>query len=494
MKPTEFSKDEILYTYRKVKQELFYEKESISIDRIVEFENNLELNIEDIFVALENFDIDFFLHTDSIGKYNFIYKSIEAPQQNENFNIKRNVENLQRNLFEIESVDCRFMADISIVFQIIGGIWMNRIGYKIDEKLPNSIYGCRMKPFNDKLKGNVPYYKQNHSFYKPYFTDYKRWQNNLFKVISDNSDKNIQVITADITKYYHNIHLNTLKDKVDSFIEDNDIELNDSDDFIHNLLFDMLKGYNSKNNKYYSYFKENELEESEYGLPLTLNVSRILSNIYLLDFDKDLIENVKPLYYGRYVDDLIIGINYKEHDHDELNKILKDLKSHQLSVNNNKERIYKLSSKRIDSFELSFNIDKLKMFLLNGKKDSVEINHLIKSINEASSEWKLLPTNEDYEDLEKIDLFYKINNECESVNSIRKSSNLILKRNKFIREIISFESYIYNSADTTWKKRLDNFLTITKNYIFDLKNFIDLNKFIPRLFGLLVHVKNEKDR
>ena len=62
-----------------------------------------------------------------------------------------------------------------------------------------------------------------------------------------------------------------------------------------------------------------------------------------------------------------------------------------------------------------------------------------------------------FDDIDKIDLFYKLNDECESVNSIRKSSNLILKRNKFIREIINFESYIYNHTDFTWKKRLNNF-------------------------------------
>lgn len=496
MKPSNFTVEELLFTYRKVKQELFYEKESIYIDRIIDFEMNLQSNIDLIFTALHDRYDDFFLETSSLGKFNFIFKNVTFKNEKPNRKFKFNVENLNRKNFEIDKLSFRYMADISIVFQIIGGLWINRIGYQIDKTFGDCVYGCRIKEENSKLK-DVPYYKQNHSFYKPYFSDYKKWQNNLFKVIEDFKEKDIQVITADITKFYHSVHIETLKAKVDELISSKVIEMKDEDKYLHELLFKMIIKFNTNNNiKYKDFYKDSYINYQDFGLPLSLNVSRILSNVYLQKFDIDIIKNVKPLYYGRYVDDLILAVEHnQERDFDNLLSTLTDYVIKRENTGKTLEST-KISIKSTihneENFSLDFNIDKLNIFYLNGNKDQMEINHLKRSINETSSEWKLIPTNDEYEDIKNIDLFYNINSECETLNSIRKSSNLILKRNKFLREIISFESYIYNSHDEVWKKRLVNFLNITKNYIFDFKNFVDLNKFIPRLFGLLIHTNDEE--
>ena len=487
----EFTQEELLFTYRKVKRELFYEKEHISLERIVQFEENLFENINFLLSILNsrstNNVAEFINKKDNIGNSNFIFKSIEIRPKSK-IKIKKTSENYKRELFEIEKVDYRYLADVSIFFQIIGGLWISRIGHKIDAKFSDNVYGCRIKENNESLK-NIPYFKQNHTLYKPYFGDYKKWQNDLFKKIEFLEDKDIVVITSDLKKYYHSIEVDLLNRKIGKIIGEFNLTISKQDEFLNSLLFEMLNKFNEFNNlQYISFYDNSKLNHTKHGLPLTLNVSRILANIYLHEFDIDIIENVKPIYYGRYVDDIIIALEYNN-DNTNLSfkNILNSLKSFKISENNEL-----LSVNEESKFKLQFNSEKENIFLFNKSKDKAELNHLKKIINNNSSEWKLLPDTSEYELNNNLDLFQTINSECEEVNSLRKSSGLILKRNKFIKEIINFESDINNYHKKVWVKRLSNFLDITYDFIFDLQNFIDLNKYVPRLFGLLIHCENEE--
>ncbi|WP_166919872.1 RNA-directed DNA polymerase [Flavobacterium poyangense] len=490
-----FTKEEILYTYRKVKRELYNEKEYIVLEDIVEFEENLLENIDYLFDIL-NGDSDellnlFLENIDHIGTSNFIFKKVRFTSTG-NFKVKKTIENLNRNLFNFDSnengdsIEFRYISHISIFFQIIGGLWINRIGYKLDNCFPENVYGCRLKKFDDEL--DLPYYKQNHSLYKPYFNDYRKWQNDLFDKIESFENKDIVVITSDLKKYYHLIEIEYLQKKVETLIEVNIKDLSKKDKFLNDLVFLMLKKFNKANNPDYKDFYDSENINFRYfGLPLTLNVSRVLANIYLIDFDKDILQNVRPIFYGRYVDDMIIAVEYNsEKDNLEFEKVISSLKEFKL------DKSGELKNLKGKSFKLSFNSEKENIFLFNNTKDKVELNNIRKSINKSSSEWKFLPDTSEYDENSDLDLFQSINKQCDEVNSLRKSEGLILKRNKFIKEILSFESDIKNYEKTVWQIRLNNFLNITYDFIYDIQNFIDLNKYVPRLFGLIIHSSNDE--
>lgn len=487
-----FSKEEILYTYRKVKRELYNEKEHVLLEDIVIFEENLFKNIDFLYDLLNSKTDDllnsFLNNNENIGNPNFIFKSVKF-KPTKKFKVKKSIENLKRELFQFEddnSIDFRFISHISIFFQIIGGLWINRIGYKLDKIFPDNVYGCRLKKFDEELN-DLPYYKQNHSLYKPYFNDYRKWQNDLFDKIEFLENKDIVVITSDLKKYYHSIEITYLKNKVDNLIKQHIDDFTKHDKFLNDLVFNMINRFNKGNNSAYNdFFESQNIDFQKFGLPLTLNVSRVLANIYLLDFDKDVIQNVRPIYYGRYVDDLIIAVEYNsDKDNLEFAKILSSLKNFKI------EKGIELRDLKDKKFKLEFNSDKENIFLFNNNKDKVELNHIRKSINKSSSEWKLLPDTSEYDENSDLDLFQSINKDCEEVNSLRKSGGLILKRNKFIKEILSFESDIRNYDNSVWQNRLNNFLNITFDFIYDIQNFIDLNKNVPRLFGLLIHSNDD---
>ncbi len=481
----QITKEELLFVYRKIKRELYYERDYHYIDKIVAFEENLETNLEFIKKSLRIKNSKDFLLKKNLGKSNFVFKNILTKPTNNKLKIKSTLSNFDRNLVEIDKISFRYLGEVSIIFQIIGGLWLNRIGYKLDGRLPKNLYGCRMKN-NDKSL-DLPYFKQNHTIYKPYFSNYQKWQNDLFISLDSKGDKDVIVITTDFSKYYHSIKINLLKQKVDKLIKELEINLTKADQFLHNLLFEMITAFNSLNNKKYNWFEESKLSPTNYGLPLTLNASKLLSNIFLLDFDNDIINNLKPIYYGRYVDDIILAIELGNEKSELLN--FSHILGNKLKRFNIKNDV--LHDILDNSFALTFNKEKESIFIFNSTYDKVELNNLKKVLNRNSSEWNLFPVTEEYDHPNKIDLFYNINEECEEVNSLRKSNGLVIKRNKFVREIINFETSIKFYQHKIWQKRLNNFLEVTFDYIFELKNFIDLIKYVPRLFGLLVHTKNE---
>lgn len=485
----EFSKEELLYVYRKVKRDLYFEKDSILLDKIVDFENGIKNNIDLLYQLLANGNsqLDDIVSKIETGDFNFLFKNINFSEI-DNFNIiaAKTVENFQKNLFNIDNLECRFIGDISINFQIIGGLWINRIGYKIDEMLSSNVYGCRLEKSN--LKSNLKYYKQNSTLFRPYFNDFKNWQNNLFKKI-EQSDHDIIVVTSDLRKYYHTIDVNLLENKIDELLLDISLNFTDFDIFLNKLLFALIRKFNKKNNDYYSFYEN--VDSQNQGLPLTLNVSKVLANFHLKEFDDDIIKNVKPLYYGRYVDDFIIAVENNSKVPITLKSILKGLKHHVIGPENEifQRKIYH-SNERF--FLGIFNQEKEKIFSFNYEKDKGEIDHLKKAINKNSSEWKLIPDISQYEEIDSSNFFNDVNKDCEEVDSLRKSTGLTIKRNQFVREIIGFENNINFLNREYWGVRLDKFLDLIFEYVFDLKNFIDLSKYIPRLFGIVIHSEKYK--
>ncbi|WP_312992891.1 hypothetical protein [Chryseobacterium flavum] len=480
------TKEELLFTYRKVKRELYYERDYHYLEKLIEFEENLVKNINFLYKNLNNKSTKFFLQKELVGNANFIFKSINSEAANSKLKVKGTIANIDRGLIDIKNVDFRFLGEVSIYFQVIGGLWLNRIGHKLDERFPSNLYGCRLKRQDKSL--TLPYFQQNHTLYKPYFSNYQKWQNDLFDSIDSSVNKDILVLTADFNKYYHSIKVDLLKKKIEKLLTKLNIKLNKIDQFVHDLLFSMINFFNKENNVKYSWFKENDLSYSEFGLPLTLNASKLLSNLYLLDFDRDVVNNLKPIYYGRYVDDIILAIELGDEKTDDL------CISTVLNKRLDSFLIYgdRLTEKENEDFTLKFNIEKESVFILNNSKDRVELNNLKKTINKNSSEWNLLPVTQEYDKIDNIDLSYNINEKCDESIGIRKSSSLVIKRNKFVREIISFETSIRNYEHRIWQKRLNNFLNVTFDYIFEIKNFIDLIKYLPRVFGLLVHSNDEE--
>ncbi|WP_294200809.1 reverse transcriptase domain-containing protein [uncultured Chryseobacterium sp.] len=456
------TKEELYFTYRKVKRELFINKDTVYFDRIIRFENNLEENINILFSLL--IDESSSVESLDVGEQFFTLKKIKL--KNNDYRIDCNffdlkIDTLSKEIDypelykpEINEIKFRSFGDLSLEFQIIAGLWINKVGYEFEKEMTKFSYGNRLKDISTDEN-----YKENHTYYKPYFKEYKNWQENLIDHITEcNCSNEILVINTDFENFFPDINLEKLRTLINSKYE--------SSTWLTNLLFSLIEKFNKKYNCK--------------GLPLNLICSSSLANIYLLSFDDFILNHINPLYYGRYVDDLLLAIDANDEFARNLLKNRSDII----------KSFCKSFGKELSDYNLSFNKSKSKFILLN-KGDKNKFSQLKDHINKTSSEWRLIPSTEKYSDssLNLNELFADDYN-TSHLTSLKETYSISTRRNYFIKEILNFERTYFILDQNVWRKRLIIFFIILEDVIFDLENFALFQKHIPRLVGLLVQTKD----
>lgn len=160
-----------------------------------------------------------------------------------------------------------------------------------------------------------------------WYPEYGEFAETIKNYLANNSDKKVFVKT-DIANFYDNIDLRLLENKVRSVLDRDDLSN-------ANLLFRLLQGVNSFAYKYNYQGK---------GLPQdeTSDCSRLLSNFFLYDFDKEFDKacNEAGCLYVRYCDDMIIMCNTKKDAQRITHKAAEILNKSSLSLNSAKTKIF----------------------------------------------------------------------------------------------------------------------------------------------------------
>lgn len=267
------------------------------------------------------------------------------------------------------------------------------------KKLPfnESIVAYRKIPFAVGEKGN----KCNIDFAKT-----------VFEFISTNKDKNLSVIVADVTSFFDNLDHKILKRQWTKILNDNTLPPDHYNIFkaltrikyveskslfeYYNKMMIVEKGiHNSstekelvrKKIKATKYFKEKKTISYCYkkefldnnlnliisknnvtGIPQGSPISATLANIYMIDFDNLIFEQVKNIngLYQRYSDDLIIVCEQK-HEKDIIKLLRETISSDiaKLEIQPNKTKLYR--------FEKLNGI--FKGFLVNEITNDIYFNH-----------------------------------------------------------------------------------------------------------------------
>lgn len=149
------------------------------------------------------------------------------------------------------------------------------------------------------------------------------------------------------------------------------------------------------------------------GIPLGLPFSSSLSEIYLEEFDQEIRQNFKPIFYFRYVDDILIINNYFDSNTQNVKplnskKLLVDILSHyKLKINDSKTQIliYDYDQNRANFREIICN-NYTDNFIFLGYKFSINNSNLIIDISDSKFNQKLLNKV-----IRSFIKFYKSNND-----------------------------------------------------------------------------------
>lgn len=176
---------DLLLAYRKAKSDIFWEKNISAVNRFIDFENDFESNISNLFEVIKKADINEIVNYCIDSNFCINYpKSIDFEcndeESNDFYSISSPAKEFKRKLKDCEiTISSRIVGNFTVSAHILSALWINFIGHKYDEKLSKNSYGSRLNRFNlekECCTTESEYNLEKNTSFQPYFIPYKEWQ------------------------------------------------------------------------------------------------------------------------------------------------------------------------------------------------------------------------------------------------------------------------------------------------------------------------------
>jgi len=521
---------QIQRAYKKLKASVYFDKTQLVLrNNIVEFEGGLEdvdarlVEIADILTSENSTDWDSYVkELLKCIKVLTLPKSISSKSDDKFI--------LNDNPTEIDIEQAQYFIDMNVEGQILGILWVLTIGAMLDDEIYQHSYGNRLKSnlLNEETENTTfsPY------LFKPYFEQYEGWRDIGLKYAESCLDEkqDVLILTMDLKRYFYSVNFTEtqFEDFYDSYSE-RQWEIDESEllavERINQFVFRVMKQFSS----YIPEYNENVF------LPIGFFPSNILSNWYLNKFDSSISDRWNPVYYGRYVDDIIIvekveknSYLYKQAHENILtqekvidfflcncssNRSKKCDKNIGLLMllpekDENEEPIYKINSAVLKDEKANIIVqnDKVKVFYFKANSSKAILSCFRNELNKNKSEFRYLPEDEailqEYDYSEIFDL-----NKSDTINKFRGIKGIAINKfnlSKFLGKYLRIGGLINDKKETRFERDILTIFdtqTIIENYIvwervieiLVLSNNFDLTyKFIEKIMTAIENVKFTK--
>ncbi|MBC2458464.1 reverse transcriptase domain-containing protein [Clostridium beijerinckii] len=289
-------KDLIRRAYKKLKSFSYYENRNVFLKkRIVDFEKKYEYELdkkfEELEFIIESGNIEELIENNGPEK-NFMIRILPKSIQHDDDAIISN--SINENDYFIDKV--MYYLDICIEAQIIGVLWIMLLGKDIEKTYDKNTAG-------NELEDNI--LRDNLSLFKPYYTQYSKWRDDAVNLVEKRMDdkKRTIMMSLDVKEYFYSTNIdfkNKFNDEIKAIIKKKNASYTRRKAYekINNFIEKVIEKYSSEISK-----------DKRNLLPIGFLPSPILCNWYLKDFDTEVIKKINPLYYKRYIDDIILVFN-----------------------------------------------------------------------------------------------------------------------------------------------------------------------------------------
>ncbi|WP_375322715.1 RNA-directed DNA polymerase [Aliivibrio logei] len=486
------SLDDLYVSYRKAKQESFFETSNISSIAFSEYEQNLDQNLENLHQKLISDSTSWWSNSAFLGNHLYIPKSLnEDKWANSEAVHFRSVdpssdwENRFNDSKKKLDTEYRLIIDATVDYQIISALWILKVGHKFEDKLDNRLsFGNRLRRIGIRNTKGEYSYKPNHEavgMFSPYFSAYQKWRENGLNTMKNlvEQGKEVTAITMDLASFYHNVSPKFLLRK--SFLSAIDITLSSSEKvFTKQMICSMDSWYKST---------PDYLRRPEGALPVGLSASKIISNVLLFELDKQLYDGLQPAYYGRYVDDLFLVF---ESDSSSRNgyQILADIRNKTqaitMSYHETNTPNLRLNFSYAKDSNLVFKSDKQKIFSLSSKHGLDLINQISDQIRAQSSEYRLLPEVPKSSRLMAEKALLASDDAAIVTDALRKADSVSLRRLSFSLLVRDIQLYTSNLSPNEWFDIREEFYGLVTRYLLTPKGIFDLFSFIPKIYKIII--------
>jgi hypothetical protein len=201
---------------------------------------------------------------------------------------------------EVETVN--YFFDGPIELHLIAVLWLMRDGRHLDAKFLPECCGSRLSPkLHDENDDSLQLFTKYHE-------QYSRWRDTGIrkaKQLLVEERRSVAILGLDLREYFYRVDLDF--DQVREALRTAGALVDDQGDLLH-CIEAIGKAYRERIAPLLERTHP-DLAESEIGLPIGLCSSLVLANWYLQDFDAAVLNSVRPAYYGRYVDDILLVVS-----------------------------------------------------------------------------------------------------------------------------------------------------------------------------------------
>ena len=289
--------------FKKLKSNVYYDKTNLPLrDKIVSFESKYGDELDDYLSEMFQAFIDggdkwqtlcakILSSIGCIVLPKSIKKDTSSPEVISNFHPSK----------EIMVEKHQSFIDMNVEGHLMGMIWLFLVGWKLDTEL----YCCYGNRIRAKLRNQ---FSEEITFspylFEPYFEKYESWRDTALKLAETQLSKNedVLVLTLDFERFYYSVDITEdfMQNILLKACDKNNIEEDILVSRINRLIFKIITKYSEQ---YYQLFSEDEQKNI---LPIGFLPSNVIANWCLKPFDDALTNGWNPLYYGRYVDDILI--------------------------------------------------------------------------------------------------------------------------------------------------------------------------------------------
>jgi len=476
-----FTFQDIVLAYRKAKVDLFYSSHASLVD-IAEYEDNLLSNLLALYDSLMRPDKSWVKEEKFLGGWTLVPKKIsfstDPGKEKDHFIYASPADEWQQACIRsswdpMESkptAEFRVMSACSIDFHVLSTLWLLKVGSQYDAELADCAFGNRLR-----RESNGAISELAHGSFSPYMTPFREWRNRGIDTMYQALDaqKKVVALTADVAGFYHELNPSFMLSDVFNNLFRN-IELDDWDRKLHELFVMAL----------YEWAQRSPLKK---GLPVGLPASAVVANIALIELDRKIEANVVPLYYGRYVDDILLVVENKAEfrSPSQLWEWLFERSDGLLAWSENEGgRSVRFQPSYLSDSKIQFENEKNKIFHLQGEAGRALVDSISYQIRSRASEWRALPNLPVDPKHIATELLAATQADGECADNLRKTDALTMRRAAFAMKLRDFEAYERDLEPSAWKEHRHAFLDAFALHVMALPQYFELAVYLPRVIRL----------
>lgn len=292
--------------YKKLKSSAYYDKTNLYLrDRIAQAESETDIDdtLRKLCDALQSDSWDNYA-ADILSKIRCIHlpkKIAEASSTSSDSDKKQgtlilNSRNAKEICFDKDGIQT--FIDMPVEGHILGVVWIMLIGWQLDKEYTNC-YGNRIREkLYNELSDNVTF---SPYLFEPYYQKYESWRDKALDIAQEHLKRdNVLITTLDFTRFYYSVDITT--EFMESILKKTRFE--DS----QRITYERTNAFVESVITRYSevYFSEIQEASPRKILPIGFLPSSVLANECLHKFDSAILDGWNPIYYGRYIDDILI--------------------------------------------------------------------------------------------------------------------------------------------------------------------------------------------